>query len=136
MTRYLLDSGIASDYIHRRLGVRERAQRLVRQGHQIGIGTPVLGEMLGGILASATRERNLATLQRNLGRFRLWPFDTAAARENDKLWAKLRQRGRKMQVPDLQIAAIALALGNCIVVSKDGDLRARSKSTRLNSSHG
>ena len=29
-----------------------------------------------------------------------------------------------MQVPDLQIAAIALALGNCIVVSKDGDLRA------------
>ena len=29
-----------------------------------------------------------------------------------------------MQVPDLQIAAIALTLGDCVVVSKDSDLRA------------
>ena len=29
-----------------------------------------------------------------------------------------------MQVPDLQIAAIALSLGNGVVVSKDSDLRA------------
>ena len=29
-----------------------------------------------------------------------------------------------MQVPDIQIAAIALSLGNCVVVSKDSDLRA------------
>jgi tRNA(fMet)-specific endonuclease VapC len=29
-----------------------------------------------------------------------------------------------MQVVDVQIAAIALSLGNCIVVSKDSDLAA------------
>ena len=29
-----------------------------------------------------------------------------------------------MQVPDIQIAAIALAFGDCVVVSKDGDLSA------------
>ena len=29
-----------------------------------------------------------------------------------------------MQVPDIQIAAIALTLGDCVVVSKDSDLRA------------
>ena len=29
-----------------------------------------------------------------------------------------------MQQIDIQIAAIAFALGNCVVVSKDGDLRA------------
>ena len=124
MTRYLLDSGIASDYINRRFGVHGRAQRLVQQGHQIGIGTPVFGELLGGILASDTRDRNLLVLRRNLGRFRLWPFETQAAQEYGRLWAELRQSGRKMQVPDLQIAAIALSLGNCVVVSKDGDLRA------------
>ena len=122
--RYLLDSGIASDYIHRRAGVHRRAQALARQGHQIGIGTPVLGELLGGILASDTREQNLPILRRNLGRFKLWPFDGPAAEEYGGLWADLRRRGRPMQVPDMQIAAIALSLGDCVVVSKDSDLRA------------
>lgn len=32
--------------------------------------------------------------------------------------------GRPMQQVDIQIAAIALALGNCTVVSGDSDLRA------------
>ena len=41
MTRYLLDSGIASDYIHRRNRVYERARAAVSEGHRVGIGTPV-----------------------------------------------------------------------------------------------
>jgi tRNA(fMet)-specific endonuclease VapC len=100
VTRYLLDSGIASDYIHRRHGVYARARRSAREGHQLGLGTPVLGELLGGILASASRDRNLPILERNLGRFRLWPFDERAAREYGRLWAELRRLGRHMQVPE------------------------------------
>ena len=36
----------------------------------------------------------------------------------------LRRLGRPMQQIDIQIAAIALALGNCTVVSRDSDLTA------------
>ena len=36
----------------------------------------------------------------------------------------LRRSGRVMSVVDMQLAAIAFSLGNCTVVSKDGDLSA------------
>lgn len=124
MTRYLLETCIASDYIHRRNRVFERARAAVNEGHRVGIGTPVLGEILGGVLASATRDKNLPTVERNLARFVIWPFDEAAAREYGRLWAELKHRGRFMQAPEIQIAAIALCLGNGAVVSKDTDLRA------------
>jgi tRNA(fMet)-specific endonuclease VapC len=64
---------------------------------------------------------------RNLSRLVLWNFDKAAATEFGRLYAVLRRSGRVMQVPDLQIAAIALSLGNSVVVSKDSDLRAVSE---------
>jgi tRNA(fMet)-specific endonuclease VapC len=120
--RYLLDSGILHDYAYRRHGVYEQARQRVQAGHRLGTGTPVLGEILGGVLASATRDRNLPVLERNLSHFTFWPFDEAAARRYSRLWAELREHGRHMQVPDLQIAAIALNLGDCVVVSKDSDL--------------
>ena len=61
---------------------------------------------------------------RNLSRMTLLGFDRAAAIEFGRVYAELRRAGRMMQVPDLQIAAIALSLDNCVVVSKDSDLRA------------
>ena len=39
---------------------------------------------------------------------------------------ELRRAGRAMSVVDMQVAAIAFALGNCTVVTKDGDLSAVS----------
>lgn len=54
----------------------------------------------------------------------LWHFDKAAAYEYGRIYADLRRCGRPMQVPDVQMAAIALSLGKCVVVSKDGDVRA------------
>ena len=124
MTRYLFDSGIVNDYAYRRHGVYARARRMALAGHHLGIGTPVLGELLGGVRASASSERNLRALERNLAHLRFWPFDESAARKYGELWAELRAHGRHMQVPDMQIAAIALTLGDCVVVSKDSDLRA------------
>lgn len=122
--RFLLDSGIVHDFAWRKHGVYQRARQMARDGHRLGIGTPVLGELLGGVLASASRARNLPVLERHLAHLTFWPFDAAAARQYARLWAELRAVGRSMQVPDLQIAAIALNLDDCIVVSKDGDLRA------------
>jgi hypothetical protein len=45
MIRYLLDTGIAGDYINRRNGVFDRAQEEVARGNRIGLGIPVLAEL-------------------------------------------------------------------------------------------
>ncbi len=49
MRRYLLDSGIASDFIHRRNGVESRVGDAALRGHIVGICVPVLGELWAGV---------------------------------------------------------------------------------------
>ena len=63
-------------------------------------------------------------VKRSLRKFIHWPFDKAAAHEFGRLFALLRRMGRPMQQVDIQIAAIALTLGNCTVVTTDTDLSA------------
>ena len=85
---------------------------------------PVVGELFFGVEASATRDANLPKLKRALSGILCWPFDRAAAEEYGRLAAELKRLGRPMQQIDIQIAAIALSLGNCTVVSADSDLAA------------
>jgi tRNA(fMet)-specific endonuclease VapC len=122
MSRYLLDSSIASDYINRRNRVYERARDEVLKGNPVGIGTPVLAELVSGIERSASRDRNYKTLQIALNSLRIWPFDRATAFECGRIHSELLRNGRPMQLVDIMIAAIASTLGNTIVVSKDSDL--------------
>jgi tRNA(fMet)-specific endonuclease VapC len=122
--RYLLDTNAAADTVFRRLGVHDRVKESRSAGHRIGIGLPVLGELHAGVEYSATRDRNLEILRRNLGLLTLWPFTPQAAEVYGRLYAELRRKGHIIQQVDLQIAAIALCLGNCTVVSKDSDLSA------------
>jgi tRNA(fMet)-specific endonuclease VapC len=124
MTRFLLDTGIASDYLNRRHGVYDRARTEVARGNPVGIGVPVLAELVSGIERSQTRERNMQRLRTALPSLRLWPFDMPAAFEYGRIQADLLSRGRKMQVVDMMIAAIATVLGQCTVVTKDADLSA------------
>jgi tRNA(fMet)-specific endonuclease VapC len=124
MRRCLLDTGSAADCIFRRRGVHERAKQARRAGDKIGIGLPVLAELLAGVEYSATRERNLEIVNRNVSLFRLWPFTTEAARDYGRIFAALRRAGRPMQVVDMMIAAIARTLGHCVVVSADSDMPA------------
>lgn len=124
MSRYLLDTNAAFDLINNRRGVRGRSENARRAGHDIGTGLPVLGELYGGVEYSASREHNLVILRRSLKLFRLWPLTPESAVIFGRLYAELRRQGRVIQQVDLQIAAIALALGRCTVVSEDSDLRA------------
>jgi tRNA(fMet)-specific endonuclease VapC len=124
MRRFLLDTGIAGDFINRRRGVFERARDEVRRGNPVGIGIPVLAELAYGVEQSASRERNMQRLRKALASWRVWPFDDRAAFEYGRLAAELRRIGRPMQQIDIQAAAIAFALGNCTVVSGDSDLKA------------
>jgi tRNA(fMet)-specific endonuclease VapC len=122
--RYLLDTGIAGDFVNRRGRVREQALAITRQGGRVGTALIVLGELVAGIEHSSSRDLNLQRLNRAIGTLTFWPFDRAAAFEYGRLWAELKRQGRLMQQNDIQIAAIALALRDCVVVSKDSDLRA------------
>jgi len=84
---------------------------------------PVLGELIAGAEFSKDRENNLALIKESVRQLRIWPFDYRAAEQFGRLYAVLRRIGRPMQQIDIQIAAIALAMGNCTVVTMDGDFK-------------
>jgi hypothetical protein len=48
MRLFLLDTGIASDYVNRRNPVDDRVREAFQRGDRVGLGTPVLGELRGG----------------------------------------------------------------------------------------
>jgi len=124
VTRFLLDTGSAGDYIHRRRGVYERAREAVTAGHRVGIGLPVLAELWYGVENSSTRERNAERLRRVLPDLIVWPLTEPAAEEYGRIAAELRRIGRPIGKIDMLIAAIALSLGKTTVVSADNDLTA------------
>jgi predicted nucleic acid-binding protein len=80
LKRYILDSGIVNDLINRRHGVDVKAKEARKKGDRLGVGTPVVGELLAGLENSANREKNLARLERLLSRLAVWPYDEASAR--------------------------------------------------------
>ena len=84
----------------------------------------MVGERFAGVELSASRDKNRVRLARALESLFVWPFDGAAAEEYGRVFATLRRMGRPMQQIDIQIAVIALSLGNCTVVTKDSDLSA------------
>lgn len=124
MKRYLLDTGAASDYIHNRGNTLSKAKAVQAMGFRIGVGLPTVGELFAGIELSATKARNRPKVRRGLSDFYLWPLDRLAAEEYGRIYALLRRRGRLMQQIDIQLAAIALTLGNCTIVTKDSDFAA------------
>lgn len=120
--RFLLDAGPAQDFVLLRDPVFSRAKSEHRKGAKIGICYPTLGELRGGIELSKTRDENMKRLRRGLGDLLLWPFDEKAAEEYGRVSATLRRTGRPMQQIDMQVAAVALTLGDCTVVTVDSDL--------------
>jgi len=122
MRRYLLDTGIAQDFVDRRHGILERVDEERHRGNRIGICVPVLGELWSGVEGSVNR--NAQRLQLALSRLVIWPYTNDAAAKFGHIFAELRRLGRPMQQIDIQIAAIARTLGDCTVVSSDTDLAA------------
>ena len=60
-------------------------------------------------------------VNRNIGLFRVWPFTEDAARTVICMHNCARL-GRTIQTVDLMVAATALTLGGCTVVTSDSDL--------------
>jgi tRNA(fMet)-specific endonuclease VapC len=124
MRRYLLDTGIMGDLMSRRRGVAEKVEEARRRGDRVGTCWPVAGELWFGLERSSSRERNVQRLIRTLNELTKWPFEDEAARYFGRLRHELKRVGRIMSVVDVQLAAIAFSLGQCTVVTKDGDLSA------------
>lgn len=124
MRRYLLDTNAAGHYINRRQGVHERARSEVARGNRVGIGMPVLGELWFGVEHSASRDRNVQRLLTAVAGWIVWPYEARAAQEYGRIAAALKRIGRPIQQIDMMIAAIALSLGNCSVITRDSDLSA------------
>jgi tRNA(fMet)-specific endonuclease VapC len=122
--RYLLDTNAAGHYINLRHGIRERAILEVTRGNRIGICVPVLGELWFGVENSRTKDRNLPRLLKAISDWTVWPYEMKAAEEYGRIAAELKKQGKVIQQIDIQVAAIAFSIGNCTVVSEDGDLSA------------
>lgn len=122
--RYLLDSNMMSPYLDRREPVAGRIRDAVRRGCRIGTCEPIVAEMMYGLQLSSQPDKNLARLNAGLRRIACWPLDREAAKVYGRLAADLRRMGRPMQTIDIMLAAIAISLGNCTVVTTDSDLSA------------
>ena len=120
--RYLLDSGPAFDFLFQRNGVDARVGVARRAGDKVGICVPILGEIVAGLEASGSRDRSWAVARPRLAKLICWPYEKVAAYHYGRIFAELKGRGRIIQQIDMQVAAVAFALGNCTVVSGDSDL--------------
>jgi tRNA(fMet)-specific endonuclease VapC len=122
MTRYLLDTNAMGDFLNHRYDVPARAQAARKRGVVIGTCEPVVAELYFGVENSETRKENLARLERGLRRIKCWPLTRQASAEYGRLALALKRTGRVVGQIDILIAAIAISLGDCTVVSSDKDM--------------
>lgn len=121
MRRYLLDTGTMGDFINHRKQVDTKVRAARVAGNRIGTCMPVVAELHFGVEYSQTRSQNLKKLQRALSGLLVWPFTWDSALEYGRIAADLKRRGVVIQQIDIQVAAIAITLGDCVVVSGDSD---------------
>jgi tRNA(fMet)-specific endonuclease VapC len=120
--RYLLDTGIAGLYLDRKEGVFERAEAEIIKGNRVGIAAPVLAELVYRAEGSSQKTKNLLRLRRALDVWKLWLANEESAFVYGQIAYELKKCGRPIGQNDIWIAAIALTLGNTIVVTMDEDL--------------
>jgi tRNA(fMet)-specific endonuclease VapC len=124
VSRFLLDTNMMGHFINRRKGVDISVRDARLKGDVVGTCLPVVCELFFGVEYSATRDKNRKRLIRALTGVVCWPLDRKASEEYGRVAADLKKAGRLIQQIDIQIAAIALTLGDCTVVSADSDFAA------------
>ena len=114
---FLLDSCICIFYINgKKPNVRENLHKHAEQDMFVSAITK--GEMFAGSLGSRTPQRSRQKQGLFFSRFRSLPFDDDAAEQYANIYAQLKKHGRLIKIPDIQIAATAMA-NNLVVVTSD-----------------
>jgi tRNA(fMet)-specific endonuclease VapC len=123
MNRYLLDANAMGELMNRRHEVHLRAAEARKRGAIIGTCEPVVAELFAGIENSATRDDNLVVLRRTVAGLKCWPLNRRASEEFGRLFVALKRVGRLIGPIDMLVAAIALSLDDCTVVTTDKDFQ-------------
>jgi predicted nucleic acid-binding protein len=111
----------------------DRPIRHDRMPTEISVCVITVAELRAGVLAAQTvadRAARLVTLE-HVGELQPLPVDVAAASAWARLRVEIHQAGRRVNVNDLWIAAVALA-NNLPVVTQDGDFRVLAELGLLN----
>ncbi|MSQ95881.1 MAG: hypothetical protein EXR98_15185 [Gemmataceae bacterium] len=90
--RYMLDSGPAFDFLFKRKGVDARVAALRRKGRKVGICVPVLGEIVGGLEASGSRDASWKISRPRLAKLLCWPHEKPAAYFYGQILAELKKK--------------------------------------------
>jgi toxin FitB len=113
----LLDTNVVSEALHPRPNLSVMAWINTQPYESLYICTPVLAELRFGLeLLEEGRRKDY--LRRAIDKIeseaffgRIWPFDVAAAREYSNLAAERQKKGRRIDLMDGLVAAIARAQG-------------------------
>jgi tRNA(fMet)-specific endonuclease VapC len=123
MKRHLLDTNHLGEAIGRVSVVRDRLQRLHRQGMVFGTCGPVLCELLVGVV----KHKNATAMRRRLEGLlrvvRVWPIELAVADHYAEVYHELRQAGRALSQVDILLAALARHM-NATLLTTDQDFQA------------
>jgi tRNA(fMet)-specific endonuclease VapC len=88
-----------------------------------GTCIPVVGELCFGADLSRDSTGNRKRIHRGLQQVICWPYTMEASEKFGEIAAYLKRTGQMIQQIDMRIAAIALTLGNCTVVTTDSDFK-------------
>jgi tRNA(fMet)-specific endonuclease VapC len=108
--------------MNRRKVVYDRARAESAKGNVIGVAFPVLAELYFGAENSKSRDRTIRLIQSASVTWRIWPISITTVRIYGQIAATLSKAGQLIQQFVMLIAATALDIGNCTVVSSDSDL--------------
>jgi tRNA(fMet)-specific endonuclease VapC len=89
----------------------------------VHISTPTVREVLFGLRRKPGLEELEDRFERFLDRYEILPFDLMAARVCANLAAGLEAQGKRLDLSDLEIAAIALANNLALVTGNDRHFR-------------
>ncbi len=118
---YVLDTSFLVDLLRSDPDAQRKARELDRRRESKVLTTPVLYEVLAGLLFTRSRSE-AAAFEALAARYARVPFDEPAASRAAEIRAELLRLGRVKSHVDVMIAGIASA-GRHVLVSKDADFQ-------------
>jgi predicted nucleic acid-binding protein len=101
---YLLDTGIAIDVLNDKRGRSSLLDRLLREGGELAACPITITEVYAGV-----RPREEARTERFLRSLKFYPVTFEVAEQAGNLQNAWRRKGRTLSLPDVTIAAVAIA---------------------------
>jgi predicted nucleic acid-binding protein len=114
VSTYLLDSGIIIDTLNGKRGRRELIEKLIEDGAEMACCSINVTEVYAGL-----RPGEEAKTERLLGSLNFYLVTREIAKEAGGLQNVWRQQGRTLSLPDVSIAAVALA-NNLVLLTGNG----------------